>query len=121
MDKEAQFYREANEVLDYLKEEHNTERTAVKSGVICELFCIHKERIRSLVNHLRCEGYPVCSSVNGYWYSEAPADIEKTLSHLEGRVSGMNRAISGLRESMNKKKMSKRAGRDGFQCIRLVS
>lgn len=70
---------------------------AVKSGAICELFNLKKESLRAVVNCLRSDGYPVCSSCRGYWYSEKPEDIDKTLKHLEGRISGMQRAITGLK------------------------
>ena len=66
-------------------------------GSFSELFNLKKENLRAVVNHLRSEGYPVCSSYCGYWYSEKPEDIDKTLNHLEGRISGMMRAITGLK------------------------
>ena len=69
----------------------------IKSGAICELYSIHKEKVRAVVNYLRSISCPVCSSSRGYWYSEKPEDIAKTLNHLEGRISGMNRAITGLK------------------------
>lgn len=96
-DKDMQFTEVAEDVLSFLREYHVDEQNAVKSGVICELFSIHKERVRAVVNYLRSTGYPVCSSSRGYWYSWKPEDIKKTLSHLEGRISGMQRAISGLK------------------------
>lgn len=88
---------QADEILEYLKTTHYEEIRAVKSGVICELFNLKKENLRAVVNHLRSEGYPVCSSCRRYWYSEKPEDIDKTLNHLEGRISGMMRAITGLK------------------------
>lgn len=89
--------QQADEVLDYLKTTHYSEDKAVKSGAICELFNLRKESLRAVVNYLRSDGYPVCSSYKGYWYSESPEDIDKTLNHLEGRISGMQRAITGLK------------------------
>lgn len=75
---------QADDVLEYLKTTHYEESKAVKSGAICELFNLKKENLRAVVNHLRSEGYPVCSSYRGYWYSEKSEDIDKTLNHLEG-------------------------------------
>lgn len=103
MDRDCEFYKVAGDVLNFLKEEHNSEIDAVKSGIISELFNVHKESLRRIVNFLRSEGYPVCSSVRGYWYSERVEDIDKTLSHLNGRLIGMNRAIEGLTRIRNKK------------------
>lgn len=88
---------QAAEVLEYLKTTHYEESIAVKSGAICELFNLKKESLRAVVNCLRSDGYPVCSSCREYWYSEKPEDIDKTLKHLEGRISGMQRAITGLK------------------------
>lgn len=75
---------QAAEVLEYLKTTHYEESIAVKSGAICELFNLKKESLRAVVNCLRSDGYPVCSSCRGYWYSEKPEDIDKTLKHLGG-------------------------------------
>lgn len=94
---ESKFLQKADEVSEYLRNERNSESKAIKSGVLCELFNLHKEEIRSVVNYLRSKGVPVCSSCTGYWYSEDIRDIDKTLSHLEGRVKGINRAIKGLK------------------------
>ena len=88
---------QADEILEYLKTTHYEEIRAVKCGVICELFNLKKENLRAVVNHLRSEGHPVCSSDRGYWCSEKPEDMDKTLNHLEGRISGMMRAITGLK------------------------
>lgn len=95
--KDESFIEIAEELLEHLKENHNSEKTAIKSGGICELYSIHKEKVRAVVNYLRSISCPVCSSSRGYWYSEKPEDIAKTLNHLEGRISGMNRAITGLK------------------------
>lgn len=100
---DGKFYRNAEEIKEFLETRHTEEKAAVKSGEICELFGVPKEGFRSIVNYLRSVGFPVCSSSRGYWYSEKPEDIDKTLAHLEGRVKGINRAIKGLRRIQNKK------------------
>lgn len=94
---ESKFIDVAYELGAWLREEHGSEGQAVKSGAICEIFNLHKETLRGCVNFLRSSGMPICSSTGGYWYSEKPEDIQKTLSHLEGRVKGINRAIKGLK------------------------
>lgn len=104
MDQNVKFFKDAEEIEEFLKTYHNAENNSVKSGEICALFHVHKERLRSIVNYLRSAGIPVCSSSKGYWYSDRPEDIDKTLSHLEGRVRGINRAIKGLRQIQDKKK-----------------
>lgn len=94
---DSKFIDTAYDLGEWLKDEHGSEKQAVKSGEICGIFNLHKETLRGLVNFLRCSGMPICSSSRGYWYSDKPEDISKTLSHLEGRVKGINRAIKGLK------------------------
>lgn len=115
---DGKFYKDAEAIREFLEEYHNTEKTAVKSGEICELFSVPKERLRSIVNYLRSAEIPVCSSQRGYWYSENQEDIEKTLSHLEGRVRGINRAIKGLRKISGKKKTGRVGFRRAKRCLR---
>lgn len=113
MDKESNFFKNAEEILEYLKIHHNTEKTAIKSGEIGEIFNLYKASLRETVNYLRSIGYPICSSSRGYWYSENPEDIEKTLTHLEGRIKGMNRAIAGLKRIQQDKKNRSKSGETG--------
>ena len=94
---EKAFIKKAYSVGDWLKEWHGSKELAIKSGRICEAFNLHKEGLRKIVNFLRSSGIPICSSSIGYWYSEDPEDIRKTLLHLENRVKGINRAIKGLK------------------------
>jgi len=94
---ENSFFKKAYAVGEWLKEWHGSEKEAVKAGSICEAFNLSKVGLRQLVNFLRSSGIPICSGYRGYWYSEDPEDIRKTLLHLEGRVEGINRAIKGLK------------------------
>ena len=88
------------EILDYLKDYHTEEHKAVKGRELCVLFNLTDKQIRNVVSGLRQEGLPVCSSSCGYWYSEDPEDIEKTLRRLEGQVKNMNSSITGLKKAL---------------------
>ena len=85
------------DMVDYLKEYHTEERTAIKARELCMLFNLTQKQLRNIVSALRQEGVAVCSSTYGYWYSTDPADIEITLSRLEGQVKNMNLSIDGLK------------------------
>lgn len=86
------------EILDYLKENHSSEETAIKNRDLAELFNLSGRELRNLVTTLRHRGNPVCSSSYGYWYSTDPVDVEKTLRRLEGQVKSMNVSIEGLKK-----------------------
>ena len=84
------------EIVEYLKEHHKTEDTAIKGRDLCILFNLKDKPLRNLVAILRQKGKPICSSSNGYWYSKAPEDLEKTLHRMEAQVHNMNFSIAGL-------------------------
>lgn len=93
--------RLGNDVAEYLQEHHSTEENAVKSRDLCIIFnLIDNRHVRNIVTSLRQEGVPICSSSNGYWYSQDPADVKKTIRRMEGQVNNMNISIEGLRKAL---------------------
>lgn len=94
----------ACQMLEYLKDYHTTESTAVKNRDLRLLFNLTDRQVRNVVSQLRQEGEPVCSSSYGYWYGTDPADIEKTLHRLEAQVENMNISITGLRKAFKEVK-----------------
>lgn len=90
----------AHQMLEYLKDYHNTEIKAIKNRELRSLFNLTDKQVRNVVSQLRQEGAPVCSSSYGYWYSTDPDDIEKTLHRLEAQVENMNISIKGLRKAL---------------------
>ena len=93
----------AHQMLEYLKDNHSTESTAVKNRDLRLLFNLTDKQVRNVVSRLRQEGEPVCSSSYGYWYSTDPDDIEKTLHRLEAQVENMNISITGLKKALGGK------------------
>ena len=89
-----------NDLVEYLKDHHNTEEKAIKSRDLSVLFNLKSRDIRNIVTVLRQEGKPVCSSSNGYWYSEDPEDLEKTLHRMEAQVHNMSLSIAGLKKKL---------------------
>lgn len=88
----------STDIVEYLKEYHTDESKAIKGRDLRQLFNLTDRELRLVVSSLRQGGNAVCSSTSGYWYSENPADIQITLSRLEGQVKNMNLTIKGLRQ-----------------------
>lgn len=93
----------AHQVLDYLKDWRYEESVAIKNRELRSIFNLTDRQVRSIVNQLRQEGEPICSSSQGYWYSTDPDDIEKTLHRLEAQVENMNISITGLKKALEVK------------------
>lgn len=89
-------------IKDHLKECYTTEDTAISAKDLGDLYNITKRGVRSVVTTLRQEGYPICSSNKGYWYSTNIADIEKTAKRLEAQAVNMVKAVKGLRKGGKK-------------------
>jgi hypothetical protein len=89
-----------SDIAEYLRDYHNSEEEAIKARDLCSLFNLSNRDIRNIVNGLRQDGEPICSSSSGYWYSTEPADINKTIHRLEGQVKNMNNSINGLKKYM---------------------
>ena len=92
-----------NDLLEYLQENHTEENKAVGARELSMLFNTTQRGIRALVTELRKEGYPVCSSNNGYWYSEDEEDIRKTVARMEAQREKMEQAVTGLKTGKNRR------------------
>lgn len=84
------------DIVEYLKEYHNTESNAIKGRSLCELFNLHSKQVRNIVSVLRQKGEPICSSNYGYWYSTNSEDLDRTIKRLAEQVKNMSFAIEGL-------------------------
>ena len=85
------------EVLaEYLKDNHIGIENRINGKKLAVMFDLHDKDIRRLVNEARSEGVPICSCDKGYFYSELPSDILKTVNSLTGRIAKMQTAINGL-------------------------
>ena len=85
-----------SDIAEYLRDNHNTEENAIKGRDLCVLFNLRDKQIRNVVSVLRQGGEPICSSSSGYWYSNDPEDLEKTIYRMESQVANMNYSIEGL-------------------------
>jgi biotin operon repressor len=91
----------SNSILDYLRNRHTGNQNAVSSTEIENIFNIGGAALRECVNKLRCDGQPVCSDINGYYYAGSVSEINRTIRQLNGRIKRINAAAQGLASSRN--------------------
>ena len=58
--------------------------------------------LRKQVNALRREGVPIASSGEGYFYAENAAEIYATIRSLQKMRQGLDTAIAGLEQALEK-------------------
>lgn len=58
--------------------------------------------LRKLVNKLRQETEPIASDQTGYFYADNAGDIYATIRHLRKMRDGIDAAIRGLEQSLDK-------------------
>lgn len=88
-------------VVDYIRN-HGSIEEPVHNKEIAAHLNTNEVIIRKLINEARCEGYPICSCRNGYFYSTNKADIVETIHSLNSRTISVGKAISGLLTNLYK-------------------
>lgn len=53
--------------------------------------------LRSIVNALRCKGYPICACNDGYYWPGSDADLTAYLDIFQGRIADQAKALAGMR------------------------
>ena len=86
----------ADDILSYLKSFHIGAENCVNSAVLERAFGVNGVELRNIVNKLRCDGQPVCSNVNGYFYAKNPDEISDTITQLLSRTKKIINAAQGL-------------------------
>lgn len=89
-----------NSVIAYIHS-HGTAEKPIKGSDLAEHFGISGIKVRKAVNAARCSGVPICSSSNGYYYSEDKEQIRKTVDSMLGRIEAQQNAIFGLQSLLN--------------------
>ena len=84
---------------EYLKNHHAGEENAITDRELRRSYGLHGAELRALVNALRQNGVPICSSERGYYFAAGKRDIEKTIDHLAGRQHSLSLVIAGLRDA----------------------
>ena len=90
-------------LCENLKEYHYGQESAVSSRELETAFHVDGRKLRRAVNRLRCDGYPICSNANGYFYAARQSEIKATIAQLTGRISHIAAAKSGLLKSYEEK------------------
>jgi biotin operon repressor len=88
-------------VLNYLKMNHTGEEKAVQSRWLGKKLHISNRTIRNVVNTLRCEGNPICSDENGYYYAANRKEILRSIGQLNSRIGKIAKAKQGLKKALS--------------------
>jgi len=83
----------------YLRKYHKGQKNAVSSRELESAFYVTGRNLRRAINRLRCNGHPICSNENGYFYAAQPSEISATIAQLTGRISKIAAAKNGLLKS----------------------
>jgi hypothetical protein len=89
-------YNVGEDILTYLRNHHTGAKNAAPSAVIEHVFCLTGPVVRQMVNKLRCDGRPVCSDANGYFYARTRDEVNDTITRLLSRTKKINDAAQGL-------------------------
>lgn len=98
-----------SELAGYLEIFHCGEQYAVSSRELSSAFNIPERELRTVINELRREGVPICSSSNGYFFAESDTELLQTIGHMASRIAGISGALRGLKKA--------RARFDGDQTV----
>lgn len=80
----------------YLQEHHKGKANAIHSKELQRLFSIDGRNLRRKISSLRQDGVPICSDEDGYYYADNQKEINKTVCRLNGMVTGVSNARTGL-------------------------
>ena len=86
--------------LKYLQSYHTGKVNAVISKELEVTFGLKNREIRLIVNSLRNEGHPICSSGNGYYYARDETEVIHAIGNLNSRIIGIALAKNGLTKSL---------------------
>lgn len=83
-------------ICEFLKDYHTGKEKAICSKEMQQLFSLDGRSIRRKISKLRQEGYPICSDETGYYYADSQAEINATVGRLNGLVTSVSNARTGL-------------------------
>lgn len=93
--------------LTYLKKNHKGREKAIQSRSLEKKFQVSNRNIRNIVNSLRCDGQPICSDENGYYYAKNKKEVLKCISQLDSRIDKIAEAKNGLLNALETFSQSK--------------
>ena len=83
-------------ICEFLKDFHTGREKAICSKELQRIFSLDGRNIRRKISKLRQEGYPICSDETGYYYADSQAEINATVGRLNGLVTSVSNAKTGL-------------------------
>lgn len=83
-------------ICAYLREYHTGKERAVSSRDLERLFSVDGRGLRRKISALRQQGHPICSDDSGYYYADSQKEINQTVCRLNGLVTGVSNARTGL-------------------------
>ncbi len=83
-------------ICEYLRKFHRGRDKAVYSRELQHIFNLDGRNIRRNISKLRQDGYPICSDDSGYYYADSQSEINATVGRLNGLVTSVSNARSGL-------------------------
>lgn len=83
---------------------------AIKCGDLAFSCGIKPREVRQVVQNLRDDGYPICSTTSaGYWLATSPVELDRTIKALRCQADTLEGTIDALVEC--KKKINGRSFR----------
>ena len=77
-------------------------KRVISSQALEKMLNLSGNELRKQVNALRREGIPIASNSAGYFYAENAADIYATIRSLQKMRRGLDAAIEGLEQALEK-------------------
>lgn len=87
-------------ITQYITAHSDGRKNPICSKALSNAFGVPSTAIRKMINDARSKGDPICSCSNGYYTTHNKEEIRKTIASIQGRIIGMNRAISGLEQCL---------------------
>lgn len=88
-----------NQFLALLKRHHTGQQNAISSSALALAAGMSNRKIRTRINSLRAQGYPICSGDDGYYYAATDAELVATIRQLSSRMAQIAKAKHGLEKS----------------------
>lgn len=90
------------QLLSYLQGACPGRKYRVSGAELEQALHISGTDLRKLVNRMRRKGIPISSDRSGYFFAVNAAEVYTTIRQLKQMVFGLEKAIAGLENSMEK-------------------
>ena len=90
------------QLLSYLKGACPGRKYRVGGAELEKVLHLSGTDLRKLVNRLRRGGVPIASDRNGYFYAVTAGEVYTTIRQLRQMANGLEKAIAGLEDALEK-------------------